>query len=449
MPKTIFLDTGTFIHYQYFDQIDWREVVQADTVTILIPPITIRELNKLKDSHPRSKIRARAATAQKKLSALFADSSETQLRDGVVAQLEDRDSLIDFQAYHLSREIQDDHLIASIIMCRDEQPDAEIVLVTSDAGLTLMAKARRHKIDTIKLPDNFKIAEELDPEQEKILALEKEIRELKLKVPVLSLAFEDCSQRAKFLLPQPVPLTPEEVQRNVDAIKQQYPKKQTEPKSTDKRSKSELTLGEISAMTDLAGIFDSISPADITRYNTELDKFYASYVKYLTKQQVFENLMCRTIKLEIFLVNDGTAPAEDIDIFMDFPDGFILRDEGDFPEPPYAPKPPDPPRTMLDSWRISTEVPYLGSLLSHPNPVPPTSPNVSSPNIRRTNRYEVNISVRRVKHKLQAPFDPVYVTFDSLETASSFHVDYEILAANIPDKTPGQLHIIVEKESGA
>ncbi len=45
----LFLDTNIFLHYQSFDQINWSVLVGAQNVGIIIPPITVHELNKHKD----------------------------------------------------------------------------------------------------------------------------------------------------------------------------------------------------------------------------------------------------------------------------------------------------------------------------------------------------------------------------------------------------------------
>ncbi len=180
MPKTIFLDTNIFLHYQDFDQIDWQIILKTDFVKIIIPPITIRELNKNKDSNGKTRIRKRAASTLKKLSTLFQEDTHAFLVDSVEIFLEGRDPLIDFTTYQLNREVQDDHLIASMIAYRNEIPDEELILFTSDNGLILLAKAKLFGISTIKLSDDLKLPEELDPEQERIKQLEREISQIKL-----------------------------------------------------------------------------------------------------------------------------------------------------------------------------------------------------------------------------------------------------------------------------
>jgi hypothetical protein len=326
MPKIVFLDTNIYLHYQDINQIDWPKVLQTDAVTIVIPPVTIRELNKHKDSHSRPRIKKRAGVTLKRLSTLFESGVKAQIRDGVEVQFEDRDPLIDFGAHQLSREVQDDHLIASIVICRSEKPREDITLVTSDAGLTLLAKANRLGISATKLHDSLKLPAEPDPDQERIRELEQELRELKLKIPQLSVTFEDGSQRATFTLPRPTELAPEERERKLDEIKHRYPKldpkPEESPKQTENPDKAKAALAKLMA-DRLAS--NTVSSEDVVKYNDELDKFYHSYTEYLQQQVRFQNLKHRTIRLAICLANDGTAPAEDIDVFMHFPDGFVLR----------------------------------------------------------------------------------------------------------------------------
>ena len=63
--------------------------------------------------------------------------------------------------------------------------------------------------------------------------------------------------------------------------------------------------------------------------------------------------------------------------------------------------------------------------------------NVSSPNIEETNSYDVDFSVRKLKHNMRESCGPFYVVFDSVEDASSFSIDYRINTADLPDDTEG------------
>lgn len=446
MSKIVFLDTNIYLHYQLFDQIKWLEVLNASEVMIVVPPITVRELNKQKELSPKLRIKKRAGTVLKKLSSLFEKDCQAYIRDGVEIYLETRDPIIDFTQSQLNQDIQDDHLIASIISFRSERPEADVVLVTSDAGLILMAKARRHNIPVTELPSNLKLTEEPDQDQIRIRELEKKVRDLELKIPQVSLVFADGSQHANFILQHPVEMTDDEIAEKIKVIKQQYPK--MEQKSKQKSELPGQMASIVEAMANISAYMGNILlPEDIEKYNTELDEFYQEYPDYLRKSILYENLRRRTVKLSICVANDGTAPAEDIDVFLHFPDGFEIMDEQSYPSPPEPLEPPVEPKTQMQRMiSMIRPLEYYSPIMGHiPDGI--LSPqNVSAHSIRKTKSYEVEFHLQRIKHKLQEPADPLYILFESFEIARSFKIDYRLLAANIPSEVIGQLHVIIKKD---
>jgi PIN domain len=454
--KIVFLDTQIYVHYQDFEQINFPNFVEAHDVTIVIPPVSIRELNKLKDLNPREKIKKRAGSCLKRLHALFESSSEARLQSGTIVQLEDRDPSINFEELGLQKEIQDDNLIASIISKQAEFPRSAIVLVTSDAGLTLLAKARRLGIATKKLPDALKLPADTNSEEKRIRELESEIRELKLRAPELLLTFDEGHQYKEFLLPQPLEASNEYMQAKLDEIRQRHPKMEVEPQQADKANvaKSVLTLGELAALCGpITGVslFDRVMPEQIEKYNHDLDTFYEEYATYAQEHLIFQNLKQRTIKLTISLNNRGTMPAEDIDVQLHFPDGFELMNLSDLPKAPSTPKPPDVPSPPLRAFESSFQKVKAdwerGPIFPYITPARVNPPrNVSFPQIFRTNSFEVEVHVNRIKHKVSENFDVICATFDSYDVAGSFEIDYRILAANLPEEAYGKLHVVIRKQ---
>ncbi len=228
MHKIIYLDTNIFLHYQPFNQINWLKIVKAESATIVIPPVTIRELNKHKDSHPRAQIKKRAGETIKRLSGFFDSGTTVKIAEKVDVLFEDRDPIIDFAAHQLNFNIQDDHLIASILMNRQEAPAEHIVLVTSDLGLALVTKAGRQGINTQKMPENYRIADEPDPNESKVKQLEQQIRELNSRTPDLSLVYEDGKQNATINLPHPIFLGQSVIAEKITEIKSKFPKRKKE-----------------------------------------------------------------------------------------------------------------------------------------------------------------------------------------------------------------------------
>jgi len=443
MHKIIYLDTNIFLHYQPFNKINWLEIVKAESATIVIPPVTIRELNKHKDSHPRAQIKKRAGETIRRLSGLFDLGANAKINEEVFASLEDRDPTIDFAAHQLNFSIQDDHLIASILMNRQEAPTDHIVLVTSDLGLALVAKAGRQGINTQKMPENFRIADEPDPYESKIKQLEQQIRELNSRTPNLSLAYEDGKQYARIKLPHPVSLGQSEIEEKIIEIKNKFPKRKKEGvQDNAPLPQNVIEKGSLMEMMDL------ISQEEVGRYNNEVDEYITAYTQFMISNVEFENLKRRTFKLDIALANDGTAPAEDIDIYLHFPDGFQLLEEDELPNPPEPSDPPLKPMTAMQQLNNSINRNIMPSSVYFNQPVssPRLPQNVSNPNIKRVNSYDVQIHVQKLKHTLQVFLDPLFIVFDNFESANSFSVKYRILAANIPHEFTGNLHIVIEKE---
>jgi hypothetical protein len=192
---------------------------------------------------------------------------------------------------------------------------------------------------------------------------------------------------------------------------------------------------------------------DVRSYNSRLGGYYEEFARYLQELKAFEEQEARTLCLALWLWNTGGAPAQDIDLRMHFPDGFILVAEDGLPKPPKEPSPPAPPRTFLEkvssvAAQYATSPPLSASLpsyLLHRIARPDVPANVSALKITRSKSYQVDCNVRRVKHNFMVPLDPMYVIFSSSDTAKSFHIQCQIFASNHPAPVECDVHVIVQK----
>jgi hypothetical protein len=447
VTKTVFLDTNVFLHYQPYDQISWPEILNASNIIIVVPPVIFRELNKHKDSHPRQHIKERASKVIKKFGSLVNMGREVEIKSNIKICFEDREPEQYFTQFQLDRNSQDDHLIVSILMYKNENPSANIVLVTSDLGLLLIGKAKRLNISSIELPNELKLAEEPDADQIRIKHLESKIRELESKMPQLSMSFEDGLHHSTFTLHHPAEIDPDGIAKTLNLIKQQYPKIINRPNKQYTESTNQLA-GLLVGLN--ASLGSTLMPEDIDKYNTELDKYYETYAEYLNKCLLFQNIQRKCILLSLFIKNDGTAPAEDLDIFMHFPDGFKLINEKKFPHTPEPPKPPQKPKTPMEKFQESMNqsliIPSISALSNYRLPTMPLTQNVSVPKIRRKHSYDVDLHAQRLKHLTRESLDPLCLIFDSFDTAQSFQIDYRILAANLPTETIGKLQVVINKD---
>lgn len=435
----LFLDTNIFLHYQSFDQIAWSKLFGASKVEIIIPPVVVHELNKHKDSHPKPRIRSRASDIIKKLLGLFENSLSEAINSSIIIRLEDREPQIDFSFHQLSKEVNDDELIASILYLKTESPDKKVILVTSDFGLILLGKAKRQGIETYRLSDSYKLLDESDPNEKKISELQAELTKLKHTMPKVSLVFNHGKDHRVFSLTTPQPaLTHIEIEKLLAEVKNKYPPIQNTPQETQ----SQDIQAAIRSLKTMYGVTSD----DVDSYNSELLEYYETYIQFLQERENYENFIGRTCELDIWVSNRGTAPAEDMDIYMHFPDGFELFSEKKLPISPRPPKPPSKPRTamekMLESSR-SLESALMANIRSFDGPEPPS--NISSFDIRRTNSYDVHFHVERLKHNIAEATDKIFVNFASYDEAKSFEIDYSILVANLAEPTKGKLYVVIEK----
>ena len=69
--KIVFIDTNIFLHFTFFTDIEWPAVVDAGGVTIVLPPVTMGELDKHKYNQKSDAVKKRAEKVTRRLAQLF------------------------------------------------------------------------------------------------------------------------------------------------------------------------------------------------------------------------------------------------------------------------------------------------------------------------------------------------------------------------------------------
>jgi len=262
MKLFAFLDTNIFLHYETIDHIDWQSHFESDEIVLIIAPVVIRELNRHKDFPSSPKPRDRAAASLSRLHEWLDREAPIFIRSAVELQFHAVDPLLDFASEKLSRDIPDDHLIATVIEFRSENPSGKTVIVTDDLGLKL--KSKSHAIQTFQLPISSRLPEEPDASEKRIKQLERELRRFQQRNPVLKLLFSTRQDHLRLAPKAPEAFTKEDVRRSMDQVRAKYPKANK--------------TGTVAAVSHL----DRLFPApDTEQYNQALDKFYVEYEKYL------------------------------------------------------------------------------------------------------------------------------------------------------------------------
>ena len=67
--------------------------------------------------------------------------------------------------------------------------------------------------------------------------------------------------------------------------------------------------------------------------------------------------------------------------------------------------------------------------------------------IKRTESYDVEYHIQKIKHGDRVVLPKMILTFDSYESACSFNCQYTIRPANLPEAIVGELHFVIEKEN--
>ncbi|WP_147093114.1 PIN domain-containing protein, partial [Myxococcus virescens] len=385
-------------------------------------------LDRHKDLHPIKKLRKRAGALVSKLSKLVESENGHQLRKNVTLHFEANDPILDFNKHRLRPDLNDDFLIASILQFRNDDPEALPVLVTADLGLKM--KARHHRIEVSSLPDRLKLPDEPDEDQKQIRDLQARLTEHENRAPKLRMAFTDQDG------------LPEVNQVIFGAI--------SEPTVREAVDTHRVSLETADQMNPIWKLMP-LSAAAEQKYQRRMEEHLAEYTTYIVERQEANAKRARTICLEIILINEGTAPADDVDVFLKFPAELDVQDEDPNPPIPKEPKPPmRPTGGIFDVLELANfSVPQEDySFLNNITPPQLERPNVSAPTlIKNPDGIEAQVNVRRSKQSQIQPLGMLYASFANQDAVGSFQIQYELHAANVPRAIKGHLQVVVKKTS--
>ncbi len=420
MHKFVFLDTNVFEHFPPLEDIDWARLASADSVTLVIPQVTIRELNRHKDTSQRPRQKRRAADSLRKLSTLANAASSGAIRPAVDLVFRPHDALIDFSAFHLRRDVPDDELLASAIeFATEKRLDQGSVLVsTADLGLQLKGSSQL-SIGVLPMPESMRLPDEPDSEERRVKELEERLQRLSGSLPKLHLAFLDGGNFEERTVSRTIfPVDDEEIARSVRALRAEHPYLADHP------------------CPPPGWTFSTASKTDREEYNKELQRYFLRHERFLRAYIEARNWQSRTRSLCLVLENKGSVPADEIDVCLRFPQGVEIIAESDFKSIPELPAPPDPPnQDRADHWPDPSEV------LDSPEATS-KAPNAVIAGIRRSSGgAEVEILVSRLKHTFKEHLPVVNLHFPSIDACNSFQFTYKLVANNFPQAVEGKLDI--------
>ena len=287
-------------------------------------------------------------------------------------------------------------------------------------------KCKAHQIEFITPPEKYLIQDD-DPAEKEIKKLTRELNQFKNLQPKLKLQFENGEDHNQFDVKELWLQYDEDIKEKMKEIQKKNPLLEADPIPIENR----YALG-------LMDLYKK-TPEKVATYNAALLEYYHDYEIYLHKTL---SVFCKeelTIILNIELINDGNTPAEHVDLYMHFPDGFELADKSDYRAEEKEPSPPNLSYYSLAPFDLSEYT----NILHAPFMMPKV--DFGGLSIMKTNSYDVNDDFKMIKHHHLAKIESLYITFDSFEEAKSFEISYKITAGNMAEIAEGSLHVILNK----
>jgi len=426
--KHIFIDTNVFLHFEDFDKIDWLKESSSDSCIIVIAPIVIDELDEKKIG--TSRISNKVRKTLQKFEEL-SDQENPRIKENVLFKIiTDKPLNSVYEQNGLNFNEHDHRLIASIIQYKESNKSADIALFSYDIGPRLRAK--QFGVKAFKPNEKYLLQSTESEEEKKIKKLEQENKFLKSRIPVLKLLFDNKSEHIEMIA-----ISENSVdflvysKLKMEELRTQYPYLKIEKDNPYEKP-----------MALIQKYFNSPSDDQVFNYNKRLEEYFTNYENYLLKTFEYEKREKLTFSIKVVLVNSGNTPAEDIDVHLHLPDGFEVIETSEKEKPPQTPQPPYKPKNALDFGMSSgfTNIPSP----YHMNE-PKVDINLNKPRIKKTNSYDVDYSIKNLKHGYSHSLKSLSIIYKNQEEIKNFQIDYILSAANIPEAIRGNLNIKFRK----
>ena len=179
--KYLFLDTNIFIHFKYYDQIPWQEIVK-DEYKIVIAPIVLDELDKYKTNTDKKNTK-RVKNILSKIEKEYQKDNSLILVN--LSTPKDKT----YEKFELSKNQPDHALLAAILEFEDQHENDGVILISNDTGARI--RARSLDISLVELDEEFLLPKGDSTEEKESKKLRKQLEELKNMLPQVELNFDD------------------------------------------------------------------------------------------------------------------------------------------------------------------------------------------------------------------------------------------------------------------
>jgi len=338
-PTYCFLDTNTFLHFQVFDKVDWPKVLETQQVYLMLTTTVMEELDHHKDDPKNPGRQKRAREILSKLDDILpTDTAGMLVPVGQSPNVKLQELLdepdVDWKAFGLSSQKGDHCLLASILDFRNAHPGATICLVTRD--FPLRRKALQLKIPVMNPEGKIDPLADFSTEAVERRRLERELQELKNRLPQLTFGFfEDATRKIV-----PYTTAPRSKVQNIEVLTQAFDSQFVPVQVIERKQRLERILKEAIHQT---------SEENIREFREKYER-YLELLEIACRRDYLQKYGQRC-RLDLVLHNGGNATATSVEIVLQFPAGSVVMRPQDEEEALEIPKEPQP--KWLESDRSS------------------------------------------------------------------------------------------------
>jgi hypothetical protein len=436
-----FVDTMLFLHFRRLDGIDWCSLLRAKSVHLLIAPVVWRELNTEKDQNRVQGLRERAKDAVAKFrSDWLVDPSGGTVRSNVTIELLYSDADIDFAEFRLNRDVKDDQLIASAIAYK-RRSSVHVVIVSDD--MMLHGKARMAGLDVVFPAESERLDDALSEEGKRTRALEREIRALKDRRPKLIVRLDSGDGYKTVHLKPLGPLPTYEVGRQLAALRKRFPLRDVSG-DVPAEQYSEASVYTRAALIEhedpnMAFQIALQQTADAS-YNADVERYLEEYANFIPRQWVYQQRQARSLTFSVVVANDGTAPAQDIDLLVTTGAKVAVYKERDHTALLKGPIAPAQPKARSLSFESPS---FLDPALIAPVPSFPQGSPASA--YSRVKNGESGVSIHahidKLKQRQSEEFGPFVLVYPLDDAIAPVQLRYVLNCEELPEELEGVLHL--------
>lgn len=289
-------DTNVLLHSQPIDQIPWRELTGVATVEIVLVSQVIRELDAKKHSDSE-KLRGRSRSVLSKINSWFPSVSATPaIADGVTVRVWMKEPSA---ADGLDVSVPDDRIIASASELTEQ---CQVRIATGDTTMRLKADARGLKIMSIPAAYRLHDDEAKKPEPP--------------PRPVLRAGVLDREGNLTHYVGSPVGLSARHLLPSAE---------------------EGLQAAREAAQLSEHGFYGrpAMQVSSFDAYVSDRPPTAESWERYIESIHAYDREHALTVKLIVGIVNEGTAPADDLLVEFRFPpEIYVHRNAPVLPWPP-------------------------------------------------------------------------------------------------------------------